>query len=211
MSDQSLTSRVSTGFTQLGVALRHLAWVKAGPGNLTPTQGQILGRLHGKGAMEIRPSDLAEALAVTLPTISDAVSTLSAKGLVTKRRSRKDGRATALSLTRAGRREAERVAVWPDSLTTTVENLDADEQAGLLRALVKMIRALQVRGEIPGAQMCPTCSFFRPHVHADGPHPHHCDLLNAAFGDRELRLDCPVHEVPETSAEESTWKRFVQR
>jgi hypothetical protein len=74
-----------------------------------------------------------------------------------------------------------------------VEGLDSEEQAALLRILVKMIRVLQDQGAIPVARMCASCRFFRPHAHPDPDRPHHCAFVDAPFGDRELRLECPDH------------------
>jgi hypothetical protein len=57
-----------------------------------------------------------------------------------------------------------------------------------------MIGALQQRGEIPVSRMCPTCRFFRPHVHDDPVRPHHCAFVDAPFGDAQLRIECDDHE-----------------
>ncbi|MCY1144320.1 hypothetical protein OWR29_40535 [Actinoplanes sp. Pm04-4] len=44
--------------------------------------------------------------------------------------------------------------------------------------------------------MCLTCRFFVPEAHPESPgHPHHCNFVDAAFGDAELRVTCPDHET----------------
>jgi hypothetical protein len=68
--------------------------------------------------------------------------------------------------------------------------LDAGEREVFQRALVKMIRSLQIQGRIPVARMCLGCRFFRPYAHASSSAPHHCAFVDAPFGDAELRLDC---------------------
>jgi hypothetical protein len=78
--------------------------------------------------------------------------------------------------------------------------LSVQEQVALLTALVKLIRALQLQGEIPVARMCVSCEHFRPHAYAESDQPHHCGFYNAAFGDQAFRLDCP--EYVEAPAEE---------
>jgi hypothetical protein len=78
--------------------------------------------------------------------------------------------------------------------------LSVQEQVALLTALVKLIRALQLQGEIPVARMCVSCEHFHPHAYAESDQPHHCDFYNAAFGDQAFRLDCP--EYVEAPAEE---------
>ena len=62
---------------------------------------------------------------------------------------------------------------------------------------MKLIRALQLQGEIPVARMCVSCEHFRQHAYAESDQPHHCNFYNAAFGDQAFRLDCPEYvEAP---------------
>jgi len=67
-----------------------------------------------------------------------------------------------------------------------------------------MIAALQEQGRIPVARMCPTCRFFRPNVHDDPERPHHCAFVDAPFGDRSVRIDCPDHEPAASSRRPET-------
>jgi hypothetical protein len=65
-------------------------------------------------------------------------------------------------------------------------------------------------GQISPSRMCVTCRYFRPRVHADPLRPHHCAFVDAAFGARDLRVDCGDH-VP-ASAEDAarTWEPFAR-
>jgi hypothetical protein len=99
-------------------------------------------------------------------------------------------------------------------LLEAVRTLDDQEQAALYRALLKTVRALQVRGRIQVSQMCVTCRFFRPYAHPGAGQPHHCALVDAPFGDAQIRLDCPEHQAaPAAPAEvaEGAWAAFVAR
>lgn len=183
-----------TGLAKLGLVLRQHAWQERGQSGLTPTQSQILAFVLARRPQPVSLAALARGLGVTAPTASEAVATLAAKGLVAKVRAPGDGRRLDIRLTEAGERLAERAGVWPDVLLEAVEALEPAEQAALLRALTKVIRSLQERGRIPVARMCASCRYFRPNVHADPDRPHHCAFVGAAFGDRELRLDCADHE-----------------
>lgn len=191
--DHAITRRIVHGLSKIGLALRTNAWQEAGPRGLTPTQGQVLSLLRARpgGA---RLSDIADGLAVTPPTASDAVAALAQKGLVSKRRAKDDARALVVRLTAAGRREAERSASWPDFLLEAVDALRPDEQEVFLRGLVRMVRTLQERGQVPVAKMCVSCRYFRPRVHDDPERPHHCVFVDAPMGDRHLRLECPEQE-----------------
>jgi hypothetical protein len=77
--------------------------------------------------------------------------------------------------------------------------------------LLKTVRALQVRGRIPVSQMCVTCRFFRPDAHAGALRPHHCALVDAPFGDAQIRLDCPEHQPAPAEMAERAWAAFTAR
>jgi DNA-binding MarR family transcriptional regulator len=188
--------------------MKSSAWRAAGPRRLTPTQAQILSLLRAEAA-PLRLSAIALGLGVTAPTASDAVAALVDKRLVTKDRDRQDTRKLAVRLTAAGRRLAAETAGWPDSLMTAVADLSPAEQGDLLRTLVKILRALQARGEIPVARMCVTCRYFRPGVHDDPMSPHHCDFMDASLGDHSLRLECGEHETASPASQDEAWCAFV--
>lgn len=188
-----VAARLVTGLAKIGLALKHGARREAGARGLSPTQAEILVLLSRPGG-PATPAGLARDLGVGLPTVSEALGPLVGKGLVRRERSSKDGRVVELSLTPEGRAEAERLAGWPDFLLDGLAALSAEEQEVLLRAVVKLIRSLQDQGRIPVARMCPTCRFFRPHAHPEDPErPHHCAFVDAPFGERSIRLDCPDH------------------
>lgn len=191
-----VSRRVAAGLAKIGLAIKTRAWREAGRRGLTPTQGQVLTLLRLRPQTGMRLAEIAQGLAVTAATASDAVAALARKGLVKKLRAADDGRSLAVRLTSAGSREADRVAGWPDFLLDAIEALSPGEQEVFLRGLIEMIRRLQERGQIPISRMCVTCRFFRPNVHADAQRPHHCDFVDAPFGDRHLRLDCPDHAPP---------------
>src|SRR6266545_2894036 len=206
-----LPGKLVTGPAKLGTAMCHNAWSKAGRRGLNPTQGQVLVVLRSAGGQGLRVSELADRLAVATATVSDSVSALARKGLVTKQRDPADARAVAVFLTVTGQAEAEEAAGWPDVLLEAVRTLDGEEQAALYRALLKTVRALQVRGRIPVSQMCVTCRFFRPYAHPGARQPHHCALVDAPFGDAQLRLDCPEHQAAPAEVAEGAWAAFVAR
>jgi DNA-binding MarR family transcriptional regulator len=197
-----LPDRLVTGLAKVGMALRHAARLEARSYDLSPTQAEILVLLDRRDGPR-SPGALARGLGVGLPTVSEALAALVAKGLVRRRRAAADARSVALALTPAGRRRARALAGWPEALLLAdLQSLSPDEQAVLLRTVTKLIRSLQGRGLIPVARMCATCRFFRPHVHSDPERPHHCAFVDAPFGDASLRLDCPDHEpVPPRRAE----------
>jgi DNA-binding MarR family transcriptional regulator len=207
-TDLSFEHQIVTGLAKVGLALRAGAWRAAVPRHLTPTQTHILAVLR-RAAGPLRLSVIADDLAASPPTASDAVAALVHKRLVTKTRAHADARAVDVQLTAAGRRTADEVTGWPEPILAAVSALAPADQGALLRALTTLIGLLQARGEISVARMCVTCRYFRPNAHGDPDRPHHCDLIDTAFGDRALRIHCPDHEQAERDAREAAWTRFI--
>lgn len=201
-----LDERVTVGLQKLGLALKHRTWTLANEVGLSPTQGQIVSVLAGEGALST--SEVAARIGVSLPTISDAVSALVRKRLVRRSPDPRHPRARLLHLTAGGAAHAARARTWPDFLASAVGTLSRTEQTVMLTALFKMIRTLQEAGQIPTSRMCATCVHFRPRVR-EGPHPHHCGLVDAPMADGDLRIDCREHEAASASDQQSAWMRFV--
>ena len=203
----STNTHIATGLARIGTFLRSEGWRQGEACGVTPTQAQILAYLTARGPARV--TAVAEEIAVTQPTASDAVTTLVRKALIERKPDPEDARATRLHPTLAGRRLAEDLSLWPDALLGAIDTLDPDERAVFLRGLTKMIRDLQVRGAIPVQRMCATCRFFRPNVHDDPAAPHHCAFVDAAFGDASLRLDCGEHDPADEPDAAALWRGFL--
>ncbi|NOT28289.1 MAG: winged helix-turn-helix transcriptional regulator [Acidobacteria bacterium] len=201
-----LDRRIATGLHKLGLALKHQTWSQASADGLSPTQGQILAILAVDGALSA--SEVAARLGIGLPTISEAVTTLTDKRLVRRAPDQRHPRARLLRLTAAGSRLSARTRAWPEFLTHAVRSLSDAEQATLLTALMKMIRTLQEQGQIPISRMCATCTHFRPRVRS-GATPHHCAFVDAPMGSQHLRLDCDDHEPAPEDQQRIAWARFA--
>lgn len=203
-----IESRIAIGFARIGTALRSQAWEHAVAQGVTPTQADILSLLNARNGA-LRLSVIAEQLAITAATASEAVSTLVGKGLVEKVRAADDGRAVALTLTASGAAMADDVVGWGGFLMTAAATLDAGDKASLLRLLIKMIRAMQERGDIPAARMCVTCKYFEPNRAKNPALPHYCHFVKAPFGDRHLRLDCAEHESADSATMQRNWLAYA--
>ncbi len=202
-----LDGRIAAGLHKLGLALKHQEWSHANEQGLSPTQGQILALLAADGTLTA--SEVGERLGIGLPTISEAVTTLAAKGLVRRRPDERHPRARLLHLTAAGRRLSVQTRAWPEFLTQAVGALSPVEQSTLLTALMKMVRTLQEQGQIPVHRMCVTCVHFRPHVR-DGDRPHHCAFVDAPMRAAHLRLDCAEHELAAEASRRELWEQFMR-
>lgn len=190
-AEPGISQRVVSGLARISLLLRHHGWQSATARSLTPTQAQILAALAARPPRSLRPSALAELLALSLPTVSDAVAALERKGMLRRRRDPADSRAGLLELTARGRRAAHAASQWPDYLLAAVDELPAPMQEQLLAALMAMIRSLQEKGRIPVARMCTNCLYFEPERFPGSPAPHFCHFVQAPFGLSSFRLDCP--------------------
>ena len=195
-----LPDRLVTGLSKIGLAMKSRAWRRKGRQGIGPLQIQVLTFLRSRPNQSATVSTIARELSVKLPTASEVIRTLEHKRLVRRRRREIDNRVVTVHLTSLGAKAGHVENRWPEILASATENLSMQEQVALLTALVKLIRALQLQGEIPVARMCISCEHFRQHVHAESDQPHHCAFYNVAFGDQAFRLDCP--EYVEVTAED---------
>lgn len=203
MEDQD--RQILFGLGRIAAALRAGQWQAAGDLGLVPTQAEILTRI---ALRPMRPAEIAAHLGVSAASASDSISALVAKGLARRLPDPDDGRAQRLMPTDQGLQLAETLAAAPTPLLGALAGLPSQDQAGLLRALTFLIRALQDARAIPVQRMCVSCRHFRPRVHDDAERPHHCAFVNAAFGDASLRLDCGEHEAAPAEEAAAKWRRF---
>jgi DNA-binding MarR family transcriptional regulator len=206
-----LPHRLASALSKVSVSLKRRLWRDAASRRISPLQAQILAFLRQRSAHGATVSDITNMLGVTMPTASDVIAVLVRRGLLRKFRTEADGRVFTVLLTARGRRRAEQVQGWPDFLLWAAELLPPEEQESLLRTLIKLIRSIQERGEIPVARMCVTCTHFRPYVNQDSERPYHCALVNADFGDRLIRIDCNEHEPAPHEQQERQWQAFINR
>lgn len=196
-----LSRRLREGLDRIAAAMRADAWGLAEEAGLTPTQAHALTYIAGRGDAGLRLRAVAEHLGVTQPTATDSVAALARKGLVAKRADPGDKRAVAIRVTPAGRDVTRAIGLALTASEKALATLTVQEQQTMLELVIKTIRALQEAKAIPPQRLCVTCRHFRPNAHDDAELPHHCGLVDAPFGGRHLRLDCPEHEAAPAARE----------
>ncbi len=115
---------------------------KNGRRRIGPTQERILTFLLSRFPDHITLSGLAEGAALSPATASEAVRRLRERKLIRKVRSRDDARVVHLSLSAAGRRKAERVAVGSNHLRAAIGRLPHREQKLVLHTLKNIRQAM---------------------------------------------------------------------
>ena len=186
--------KVVAALERLSQAFRVLLQEEAQGRGLSPIQARFLVHLLHHGDELGRVGRLAEEFGLSRATVSDAVRTLEAKGLVRRESWPRDGRVATLRLTPAGEEAAARLSGWADVVEEQLGSFAPEEKEAVMRFLMRLISALQGAGVITVARMCVACRFFRPDAHPGSASPHHCALLDLPLSGADLRTDCPEHE-----------------
>jgi DNA-binding MarR family transcriptional regulator len=206
LNPKPIYQRIREGLARLASALRTEDWERAQNLGLNPTQLAILDGLAGRST-GLGVKQIAFELGVSQPTATDSIKALEAKGYVGRRPDPADGRVVRIVLTGKGKAIRSR----PDGtigVGDVIATLPTVEQERMLVALVGIIRGLQEADAIPVQRMCVSCIHFRPFVHPTGPTPHHCNFVDAAFGQADLRIECREHEAADPSLRAATWNEF---
>ena len=204
----SIAERLREGLSRVGMAMRIDEWNRAKASGLNPTQLAILTLLDGRGSDGLGVREIAAHLGVSQPTATDSINALERKAYLEKRPEASDRRAVRVVPTAAGLAVLAASDTGDGLAAEALGALDEHEQEALLLTLVKMIRHLQMAEAIPVQRMCVTCRHFVPFAHADAARPHHCHFVDAAFGQRELRVDCRDHDEIDPASRAATWDAF---
>jgi DNA-binding MarR family transcriptional regulator len=139
-------------------------------------------------------SDLAADVGMTAPATESSLGALVREGLVVVGPATGSPRDVLVTITDRGRAQAPELLHWASDLLAELRNLDEIGQRQLLFVVTGHIRRLQRQGQIPVVKMCLSCRFFDGYAHPGTADPHHCRLVDAAFGHQLLRLRCPEQE-----------------
>ncbi|MDM7324871.1 MAG: MarR family transcriptional regulator [Thermus sp.] len=162
---------------------------------LTALQAQLLLHLserpHGVVA-------LAELLSLTPATVSEALSSLEDKGLLTRSKDERDGRRWILKPTEEGLSLVRALKAYAGPLRQALTHVPHQEE--LLLGLMELLARLVLRGTVPETGLCLTCRHLRRdaapkgQTHGRGQEEgFFCALLGLALGPWDLRLSCPDH------------------
>jgi DNA-binding MarR family transcriptional regulator len=192
---KDVDSKVVAALERLGQVFRVLLREKAQEHELSPIQARFLVYLLYHDVELRRVSQLAREFDLTQATVSDAVDSLEAKGLVGRERWPEDGRVMTLRLSPKGELVAAELSTWADTIREHLDLCPSEEKELVMRFLMRLIGVLQESGVITVARMCVTCRFFQRDAHPGAGAPHHCRLLDVPLSGSDLRVDCPEHEL----------------
>lgn len=206
LNPTSVPHRIGEALARLAQVMRTDEWSRSRSIGLNPAQLAILEYLESRpGGQGVR--EIALRLGVSQPSVTDSVSALERKGFVSKLATPEDRRVVNVAITPEGRTLLE-AAGNGGAVQAAAAALPAEEAGALLVSLVKIIRRMQETGTIPIQRMCVSCRYFQPYAHADADNPHHCQFVDAAFGDRDIRVDCRDHQTADPAFRAATWDVF---
>lgn len=192
-SREGVDPKLLATIDRLGQALRVQMGQVARTHGLTSLQLHLLLRLRVDPPERRRVGALAAEFDVTLPTVSDAISTLERKGLVGRAPDPSDGRGVRIVLTDRGHEVAEAADAWQVRAQRILGFVSVRDKERALGFLMGVLAELHREGLVSVARMCVTCRFFRED---QGPEEgqHRCAYLDLDLGPGDLRVDCPEHE-----------------
>nr|WP_298157364.1 MarR family transcriptional regulator [uncultured Pseudoxanthomonas sp.] len=211
MNDPSFQRRQATrGLEQLAHLVRAQSWRQDGTPSLPPTQSAVLRMLEGT-ADGMRARQIAERLGVSPASLSESLKAMEGKRWIRRTPDPDDARAARVRLTAAGSRMATRLQRPDQGMGPLVEALGEADLGALLRVTQLLVNQAQEQGLATGLRTCLGCEFFRPFASGERDAPHVCAFLGKAFGDAELRVDCPEQRPADDARRSGSVVRFRQQ
>lgn len=142
--------------------------------------------------------EVANRLRLSAPTVSDSVTSLANRGLLSKMPGRDDTRTVQIEITEAGRALCQDSGLRTERLGQLLESWDVGRQSTVFQAVLELIEALQKPSSPRSDRCCVGCRHLAINcdVVPDAP-PHYCRALNLRMQTLELRLDCPEFAASE--------------
>ncbi len=194
-SSNNLDLKIAAAMERLFTAYRILLWDRVKESNLSPLQLQFIIFLKDKPDNCRNVTSLALEFGLSKATVSQAVSSLRQKKIVSEVKSLKDRRSAILHLTPKGKKLATDLEIWNRPIQKILTSFPAKEKAKVFSFFIKLIEALRKEGIIKVAKMCVSCANFRKNYFRGRSKPHFCSLTERAVGEAELNIDC-LHYHP---------------
>lgn len=190
--ENNVESKIVVALERISEAFRVLLWSESKEHSLSPIQVQILIFLLFHPEEKCRVGYLADEFNMTKATISDSVKVLLQKKLVVRIPDEYDTRSFILRLTPKGRQIAKKSSLFTRHMEKPLDQLTLSQKEVMLNGLLRLIHDLNRAGVITLQRMCFTCRYY-----ALQKGEHYCQLLQSPLHEKDLRIDCPEHEMAE--------------
>lgn len=188
--ENKIESKIVVALERISAAFRVLLWNEGKENALSPIQVQLLIFLLFHSQDKCKVGYLADEFNMTKATISDSVKTLLQKELVTKIPDYQDTRSFMISLTPNGREIAQKSSLLTSHIEKPLDKLTTSQKEIMLNGLLRLIHDLNRAGIITLQRMCFTCNHYR---FENGTH--YCRLLQSNLQEKDIRIDCPEHQL----------------
>lgn len=189
-----LDAKLVLAFERISHVFRILLWEQTKKYNLSPIQTQILIYIYRQPEFDRNVTTLAQRLNITKPTVSDAVKSLELKKLISKKIDKEDSRFYYLDLTPKGQELVKKIESWGDKVKNNFKFISESDKSNLYEILLKLLINFEESGIINRNRICFTCRHFD--IKKKNKNTlYFCQLLNLPLKTRELRVDCPEHEL----------------
>ncbi len=188
--EKKIESKIVVALERVSEAFRVLLWNESKEYALSPIQVQILIFLLFHTQEKCKVGYLADEFNMTKATISDSVKVLLQKKLVDKIQDEYDTRSFTIRLTLKGKEIAKKSSLFTGQFEKPLNQLTLSQKEVMLNGLLRLIYDLNRAGVITVQRMCFTCN----HYQVTGS-KQYCTLLQAPLQDKDLRVDCPEHEM----------------
>ncbi len=185
-----LDNKIVVGLERIYEAFRVLLWQQSKDSKLSPIQIQLLIFLNFHNQTQGTVSYMAKEFSLTKATVSDSLKTMITKGLLTKHISAYDSRSYTLQLTVTGKTMVNKLLDFAEPVKKTLSTLNNTEQLQMWSSLQKVIINLQQTHIISLQRMCFNCVNYES---KNGKH--YCNLLQIPLAEKDIRIDCPEHQL----------------
>lgn len=190
-------SKIVASLERIAQAFRVLLWEESKNHQLTPIQVLVLIFIRYHPTSFCKVSYLADEFNMTKATISETIKTLLQKELITKQQDTQDARSYSLQLTTAGKKLADKTALFSKEIHQPIHLLPENDKATMLLSLFNIIRHLNNAGIITTQRMCINCRYYQA---SENNQQFYCNLLQQKLNTIELRIDCPEHEAKQVAS-----------
>ena len=191
--NQTIESKIIASLERIAQSFRVLLWQQSIAFSLSPIQVQVLIFLLHHSTEKRKVSYLADEFNMSKATISETIKTLEQKELIAKEYEQHDTRSYIINLTAKGKIIASNTSLFTKEIRRPIDKLPQSDKENLLLNLFDIIHHLNQSGIITIQRMCTTCSYYHPAENQE--QQHFCKLLNRELFVKDLRIDCPEHNL----------------
>ena len=192
IENNELDLKIAFSLEKMMQVQRILLWEVAKNENLSPIQIQIMVFLNSHREEFRKVSILADEFDLTKATISDAVSNLESKGIITKSKTETDRRSYLIEFTPKGKKILSRIDSWQEELVKQIAKFPEETKENVLVFFTELIKHLFDSKIISIARMCLTCSNI---IVGSDNKPYTCSLTGRTFDRNEITIECDHYQV----------------